>query len=346
MNFFIILISLIIAIYIYAKFILKTKHGIDMFNNGDVQKSIDYYSQFIDRIHSKSKKSIIYGYRGYSYLKIGKYCEAVSDLVNSLNLSIIPNLNMVLISIFFCNIKEYDRAIRYLSKAAEIKHDSSTIYLNLGLVYYYKNEYDTAISFFEKASKYKCNQNEKSSIYAALGATYIKLKDYDKASNNINISLKIYSYNYSSHTYYALLLKLQGDIALAEKTALKAIDLNHTNYLAYKILAEINILNGNYEDFYKNVKKFLAINPNGYDDIDLNDNVYTKIKNDENFKQLINEAKDKSLIFNKLKTSIADNKFLNDTTYKKQKITSYIKLIIALFIFFMVIYIQYKYNII
>jgi tetratricopeptide (TPR) repeat protein len=346
MNFFIILISLIIAIYIYAKFILKTKHGIDIFNNGDIQKSIDYYSQFIDRIHSKSKKSIIYGYRGYSYLKIGKYNEAVSDLVNSLNFSIIPNLNMILISIFFCNIKEYDRAIKYLSKAAEIKHDSSIIYLNLGLVYYYKNEYDTAIRFFEKASKYKCNENERASIYTALGATYIKLKNYDKANNNICKSLKIYPDNYSSHTYHALLLILQGENALAEKTALKAINLNSYNYLAYKILAEINILNENYEDFYKNIKIFLDINPNGYADIDLNDNIYTKIKNDKNFKQLISEAKDNALSINKLKTSIDDSKFLNDNTYNKQKITNKIKLIIALFILFMVIYIQYKYNII
>jgi len=328
-----IIMVFLIMIYKCINWVIKLKKGINLFNKGYADEAIKILSGNIKSIFS-STKAIGYALRGNCYFQMHKYKDALNDFSESTKLYKI-NLNMLLIGTFFCTFKEYDRALKYILKANELKPNSSEVYAQLGMVYYQAKEYDKAIENYNKALKYKGNKRTISNIYASLGAIYIRIKKYDNADKNLSKAFDIYPKCYGAYVNYAKLLRIKGNVSSAKENVSKAIKLNSYEYSPYRILAEINLTEDNYIEFYKNFKIFSEKTIVGIDNEIIEDLIFDKVKNDEEFKLLIKKSKENELTFDDLNVYIDDDAILSAAN-KNQKIIIYI--IMALTILLMCIY--------
>ncbi|MBZ9607836.1 hypothetical protein G9F73_008420 [Clostridium estertheticum] len=234
---------------------------------------------------------------------------------------------MGLMGELFCAVNEYNRAFKYYSKAVNFKPKSSRTHLALGIFYFRTKEYNKAIDSFNTSLNCKNNKRNKTIIYASLGLTYIKLKEYDKASENLSKSWDIEPENYSACVGYANLHVMKRDSLLAKNYALKAIKQNAHEYGLYKTLAEINLMENNYIDFYKNFKTFLDRKFFNFDYEYIKDSIYDKVRNEDEFKSLIEKKMESIILFNDLNCLIDDDKLLSYKRYKKQKSIYYIKIV-------------------
>ena len=134
------------------------------------------------------------------------------------------------------------------------------------------------------------------------------------------------------------LLRIKGDNSLAKKYALQAINLDYYDYLAYKILAEINLAQNNYEEFYKNFKIFLNKKPSGLHCKNIEASIYNKVKNDEKFDMLIKESNKNILTLNELNITVDHNSLMSYKSYKKQRIIYFLKISLVCLLLFISVY--------
>ncbi|MBU3093674.1 hypothetical protein KPL35_16585 [Clostridium sp. CF011] len=319
-------IGIFIIVFIVVNFRNKSKKPKFSLDKDEDKIEIDTFSNIIvSRI--KIYRSIGYAFRGNHYLKLGKYSDALHDLLESIRLVQLPAINMGLMGELFYAVNEYNRAFNYYSKAVNFKPKSSSTHLSLGLFYFRTKEYNKAIESFNTSLKCKNNKRNKKVIYASLGVTYIKLKEYDKASKSLSKSWDIEPENYSACIGYANLHRIKGDFLLAKDYALKAINQNAHEYGFYKILAEINLMENNYIDFYKNFKTFLDRKFFNFDYEYIKDSIYDKVRNEDEFKSLIEKKMENIILFNDLNCFIDDDKLISYKRYKKQKSIYYIEIV-------------------
>lgn len=313
-----IIILSIIGKMLYSNFLLFK--GINFLNKGDNIKAIEIFSK-LSYSHVKYYKSIAYSSRATARLNIGMYKESFHDLLKSLNLMKVPEGNLVSVARLLGMFKEYDIAIKYISKANELKPKSSTINFYLGRIYYQKGEYEKAIEIFNTTLQYDSAKNIKSQIYSSLAESYFKLKDFDKATSYMFKSFDFDTENPNAHRVYANLLKLQGNLLKAKDEAIKSIEISSNQYIPYRILAEINLIEEKYTDFYTNFRKYLEKKPlsEEFDYESINDSIYDKVRNHDQFNILIeNNTKETTALLNNLKIGIFDdNKLLEDHNNKK-----------------------------
>lgn len=279
------------------------------------------------------------------YLRIRKFDLALQDLVESCKIKKLPLINIVKAGVVYTELKQYDKALKYFLKAVELKPKSSIAYTNLGWFYLHTNEYERAIENLNRAielangeilgrSRNLCN------AYGNLGTIYIKLKEYDKAdeflSKAIKINIKASDTFAKAKIYkrYAYLQKMIENIQLSRDYALKAIEMDPYEFFSYKILAEINLIQDNYDGFYKNFEIFLEKKGLSIDNEDIEDVIYEKVKNEEKF-QLLIQNKGSKIKYNDLNTSINDDEILSYNLNTKQDSKN--KKIIIVLIFLLII---------
>jgi hypothetical protein len=116
---------------------------------------------------------------------------------------------------------------------------------------------------------------------------------------------------------YAYLQKMIGNLQLSRDYALKAIEMDPYEFFSYKILAEINLIEDNYDGFYKNFEIFLEKKGLSIDNEDIEDIIYEKVKNEEKF-QLIIQNKGSKVKYNDLSTSINNEEIFSYSLNTKQ----------------------------
>ncbi len=92
-----------------------------------------------------------YYYRGYSQNMLNRKIEAKNDARNLILLYPNSHLGQLLDGIIYMSERNYDLAIKSFEKSLEKKPESSTTNFNLSRCYYYKSEYDKALSYIDKA---------------------------------------------------------------------------------------------------------------------------------------------------------------------------------------------------
>ncbi|WP_411681494.1 tetratricopeptide repeat protein [Clostridium thailandense] len=279
------------------------------------------------------------------YLRIRKFDLSLQDLVESCKIKKLPLINIVKTGVLYTELKQYDKALKYFLMAVELKPKSSSAYTNLGWFYLHTNEYERAIETLSKAIELANGEILAKSInlcnaYVNLGIVYIKLKKYDKAdevlSKALKINLKVSDTLIKANIYkrYAYLQKMIGNIQLSRDYALKAIEMDPYEFLSYKILAEINLIQDNYDGFYKNFEIFLEKKGLNIDAEDIEDEIYEKVKNDEKF-QLLIQNRGSKVNYNDLNTSINDEEIFFYKSNMKQDSKN--KKIIIILIFLLII---------
>ncbi len=139
-----------------------------------------------------------------------------------------PDLNYHL-GLAYKDQGDYDTALQYLEKAAEMKTDNPDIAFNLGVVYFELEKYNDAITQFQKTLSL---DSTRADAWLNLGITAFKVEDY----------------------------------ATAQKAFEKYTQLKDTDPQGYHFLA-ISILDakGNLEDALKAVDAAIALDPNNPD---------------------------------------------------------------------------------
>ncbi|MFL0266807.1 tetratricopeptide repeat protein [Candidatus Clostridium radicumherbarum] len=335
--------SLMIAYMTIRNFKVLNK-GAYLVNNGDAEKAIELFSRSL-KSSNKTVKALPLAYRGMVYLRIRKFDLALQDLVDSCKIKKLPLINIVKAGVVYTELKQYDKALKYFLKAVELKPKSSVAYTNLGWFYLHTNEYERAIENLNRAielvsGEFLGKSKNLCTAYNNLGTIYIKSKEYAKAddflSKALNIKMKTSETLVKANIYksYAYLQKMIGNTQLSRDYALKAIELDPYDFFSYKILAEINLIQDNYDGFYKNFEIFLEKKGLSIDNEDIEDGIYEKVKSDERF-QLLIQNKGSKVKYNELNTSINDDEILSYNFNAKQVNKN--KKIIILFIFLLII---------
>ena len=176
--------------------------------------TLQRYDLIIERatksIQTNSNDAIVamaYLSRSYAYSFLGEYDKSLNDCNKFIEL--VPNLQggyHARGNIYANGFKEYDKALADFNRAIEINPDYALLYVDRGRIYDEIKQYDKALADYDKAielipnhSSSVFNENFDSMViatslpglYNSRGYLYVKLKEYQKALNDLNKALEI-----------------------------------------------------------------------------------------------------------------------------------------------------------
>lgn len=334
------MLLIFMILHVNMKYIKDSNSATQYLKKGETKKAINIYSDFIDDCKG-IRKSLAYLSRGRAYFKIQKYDDALKDFLALDEIGTLTILNLESIATVYLSFKEYDRAFKYFSRIIELKPKSSLAYVYLGSYYSAIKEYDKAILNYNKALKFQ-RFHLNGDIQTRLADVYIKLKQYDKADQYLSKALKFRNKSCSTYRTCAILQEKLGNIKLSKTYILKAIDTDKCETATYKFLAELNLIEDNFTEFYKNFEIFSSKRVSYITSDELNDSIYNKVKDDEKFKLLIKNKNENVLTFNDLNVFVNDDEILSSKRYKRQKNTFHIKTILSIMLIAAILYIVYK----
>jgi len=103
------------------------------------------------RLIGEEPSELCYYYRGYSQYKLNRKIEAKNDARNLILLYPNSHLGQLLDGFIYMSERNHDLAIKSFEKALEKSPENNLANYNLSKCYYYKGEYDKALSYIDKA---------------------------------------------------------------------------------------------------------------------------------------------------------------------------------------------------
>ena len=146
-------------------------------------------------------------------------------------------------------MEDMDEIIRICKKGHEIFPDAMEFHFYLGIAYYQKKEYQSAIDTYSAAIPLIPAENPGliSDFYGQIGDTYFKLKETDKAFEAYEMALQYNDKNIgvlNNYAYYLSLLK--KDLTKAERMSAQCIKMAPDNATYIDTYAWIFFIQGNY----------------------------------------------------------------------------------------------------
>ncbi len=125
---------------------------------------------------------------------------------------------------------DYDNAIEWRNKILETRKDSDN-YINLGLLYRFKQDDATAEEMYKKA----LNAAPKDpNAYGSLGSLYLSQDRIDEAIPYFQESINLYPWNGQVHTNLAICYGRKGLFDLAEESMANALYLRYENFDSFR----------------------------------------------------------------------------------------------------------------
>ncbi|MCX5702369.1 MAG: tetratricopeptide repeat protein [Candidatus Omnitrophica bacterium] len=189
-----------------------------------------------------------------------------------------PYVNL---GIAFANRQEYDKAIADLNQAIRLNSNYAEAYNARGFVFIKKQEYDKAIADLNQAIRLVSNYVE---AYNNRGIAFANRQEYDKAIADLNRVLKIDTNYIFAYTNLAKIYATIGNNteAIALNKRLLAIDPYCSE--AYNHMGVIYRALGRYKEAEANLKEAIRIKP---DFREAYSNLCATYGNEENFQQAI-----------------------------------------------------------
>jgi adenylate cyclase len=141
----------------------------------------------------------------------------------------------------------YDEAIDNYEKVLSILPDSVVSLNNIGSIYLYKNDFKTAIKYYEKAAAIEPGI----SIYANIGSMYYFMGDFEKSCQWYKKALKLEPYDYQLMVYLGDAYKF-----IPEKAVLSN---NYFNSAVERSLEEIEINQGVAKSYQYLARSYAAL---------------------------------------------------------------------------------------
>ncbi|ABF39918.1 Tetratricopeptide repeat protein [Candidatus Koribacter versatilis Ellin345] len=154
---------------------------------------------------------------------------------------------------------DYLSAIRYLKQATKQNEKDSEAVQLLGLSYYLSGKPQDAIPLLEKVQTWFPSANVDASYI--LGICYIHLKNYDQARGAFAQMFDVKRDSAASYLFTARMLLRQEYDPVAEEYAQKAIALEPTLPLAHYLLGELHLYKSRVPEAIEDFRKELNLNP-------------------------------------------------------------------------------------
>lgn len=192
------------------------------------------YKLAIDHCSNATKINGNYAYayfsRGYAYMKLGQYDQAIADFTKHIEIIPIATSSYINRGTIYMKQNQYDLAIADFTKSIGINPQETQSWLDRGLSHYQQGHNDLAISDCNKAAEL----NDKNwSAYFCLGSAFTAQEKYDLAITNFDKAIKndpSQSVSYFSRGSVYDIQEKQ-DLAISDYT--KAIELDPNFGIAY-----------------------------------------------------------------------------------------------------------------
>ena len=153
---------------------------------------------------------------------------------------------------------EYDLAIKYFTKAIELKPDYALAYNNRGAVYRSKGEHDLAIEDCNEAIRLKHDYAEP---YSNRGAAYRNKGDYDRAIKDYDMAIRLKHDFVEAYYNRGLAYHEKREFDLAIKDYNKAIELNPELFHPYYNRGNVYLQKGDFDSAIEDYSKAIELNP-------------------------------------------------------------------------------------
>ncbi len=153
---------------------------------------------------------------------------------------------------------EYDLAIKYFTKAIELKRDYAFAYNNRGAVYQSKGEHDLAIEDCNKAIQLKSDYAEP---YSNRGSAYRNKGDYDRAIEDYNKAIQLKPNFVQAYYNRGLAYHEKGELDVAIKDYSKAIELNSKLFHPYYNRGNAYLQKRDFDSAIEDYSKAIELNP-------------------------------------------------------------------------------------
>lgn len=189
----------------------------------------------------------------------GQYDEAIAQLQKLEAATPRPEGLSHELGVAFYKKADYTSAIRYLKEATEQNPKDNESTQLLGLSYYLSGKPQDAVPLLEKVQTWFPNANVDASYI--LGICYIHLKDYPHARGAFAKMFDVGPDSAASYLFTARMLLRQEYDPVAEEYALKAISLDPKLPLAHFLLGELHLYKSRVNEAVDDFRQELALNP-------------------------------------------------------------------------------------
>ncbi|KAM3963155.1 superkiller complex protein 3 [Aphomia sociella] len=201
--------------------------------------STDYYTQL----------------RAYLFLKQGKYADAINLLEQNLN----HYLNLFYLGKAYFELKQYDKCLVNLLKAAKLNSEHAETFLYLGHLYNNKNDLLKAKKCYEKAYSLL---NTDSETIKHLSETYTKLNmnedNFKLLTSAENVKINESWLNFRLGLHYLNMREWENAI-VSFRNVIKA---NKNDITAFECLADAYYCRGSYTSALRAYNKVITLDPN------------------------------------------------------------------------------------
>lgn len=236
--------------------------GMTRYATGDWAEAIALFSNALSQkteASSSLNQSLVYFYRGFTYLIQGNYDSALSDLNQAIKLQLNfaeAHVNRVII---YLAKGDYNRALADANLVIRLKPDLAVAYSNRGTLYLNTGNYDQAISDFNQALKLIPAAHDAShSIRASSQLGFLKLSDSGVPIANFFFS-ELSDYGVYVNRSLAYFAKKDFDHALVDLN--QAIKLQPNFAFAYFNRAAVYISQQNYNYALADLNQAIKIQP-------------------------------------------------------------------------------------
>jgi tetratricopeptide (TPR) repeat protein len=176
---------------------------------GKVDEAMKLYAKAYNFKHCKPSIKIMYTYVLIRNGEIDK-AEKILDEVSKIKLTPKDEINIALnLSLIMWKKDDLQKAIELLEQLIGKGYKNSTIYQNLGYYLILNGEYTKALDVNKEACEYN---DSDSALLDNLGINYYFLEDYEKAAEIYSKILPKNPSFASAYYYYAKTLKAQGNL--------------------------------------------------------------------------------------------------------------------------------------
>ncbi len=189
----------------------------------------------------------------------GQFDEAIAQLQKLETATPRPEGLSHELGVAFYKKADYTSAIRYLKEATEQNPKDNESTQLLGLSYYLSGKPQDAVPLLEKVQTWFPNANVDASYI--LGICYIHLKDYPHAREAFAKMFDVGPDSAASYLFTARMLLRQEYDPVAEEYALKAISLDPKLPLAHFLLGELHLYKSRVNEAVDDFRQELALNP-------------------------------------------------------------------------------------
>jgi tetratricopeptide (TPR) repeat protein len=213
----------------YDEAIRARKYSVGYFSINDSEETIsDVYQTALDNYNRivlvDSLNAVHLCNRGILNQELGNFAAAIIDF----NLSIQIEEHYLTYynrAICFSNQGNKNQAVIDYTLCIKLQPTYGSAYLNRGFCYIWLKEYDRAVEDFEASLKYSKSMKEQSFSLNNLAFVYYKMKKIDKAIINVNLSIDINNQNSYAYKNRALINIERGNIDSVCKDLYKSLEL-------------------------------------------------------------------------------------------------------------------------